>query len=143
MICPDASVAVKWLAIENDYLLARSLLADAEARREPMIAPHLLHSEVTNSIRQMLRRGAVTIDSARSLLQRFERERIAYLSPPGLHDRALVLTHRFDFGAVYDAHYLALCEITGATFWTANERLYNNVAGALPFVRRLADYQPR
>lgn len=141
MICPDSSVVFKWLVIEEDYQIARRLLDDMSRRRDEIVAPHVLHSEVTNVIRQRNRRGDVTIAEARGLLRRFEREVIHYLAPSGLHDRALVLADQFDLRAAYDAHYLALCEFTGATFWTADERLFRAVSSALPFVRRLTDYK--
>jgi predicted nucleic acid-binding protein len=143
MNCPDSSIALKWLLAENDSDAARQLLRDWTLRSEALVAPYLLHGEMTNLLHQKVRNATLSFDQARTLLTHFERIQIDFRSPPGLFERALVLANRFSLAAAYDPQYLALCEITGATFWTADDRLYNAVAGALPFVRRLADYQPR
>ena len=42
----------------------------------------------------------------------------------------------------YDAHYLALSQLLGREFWTADQRLLRQVQGALPFVRWLGDFVP-
>ena len=46
-----------------------------------------------------------------------------------------------DRPAAYDAHYLALAEMAGCPFWTADERLYDRVHAELDWVHRLRDYQ--
>lgn len=142
MNCPDSSIALKWLIEEDDSYIARHLLSDWTNSFEEMVAPHLLHGEITNILRQKIRNDVLTLSEARALLAQFERVPIDFRSPVELFDRALVLADRFHLPAAYDPQYLALCEITGATFWTADEKLYRAVAGALPYVRRLADYPP-
>ena len=63
------------------------------------------------------------------------------MRPAGLHQRAWELTRHFDLPAAYDAHYLALAEMVGCPFWTADERLFNVVCGSLDWVDWLGDYQ--
>ena len=41
---------------------------------------------------------------------------------PDLHARALQVASKLSQGAVYDAHYLALADILGCEYWTADER---------------------
>ena len=119
---------------------ARALLRAALAQREPIVAPPLLPSEVANVIRQRMRQGQVPREEARALLAQFLALPIALQAPETLYDRALVLADEHDLPAVYDAHYVALAELLGATFWTADQRRLRTLGGRLPFVRSIADY---
>jgi predicted nucleic acid-binding protein len=38
--------------------------------------------------------------------------------------------------------YVALCELLGATIWTADQRLLHAIATTLPFVRWIGDDSP-
>ena len=42
--------------------------------------------------------------------------------------------------ATYDAQYVVLAEEVGASFWTADKRLFNATAGGRPFVRWIGNY---
>jgi predicted nucleic acid-binding protein len=140
MICTDSSVAAKWTFVEAHSGEARALLRDALARQEPIVAPPLLPSEVATIIRQRMRQGQVRLDEARALLTQFLALPITLQAPGTLYDRALVLADRHNLPAVYDAHYVALAELLGATLWTADQRLLRALSGRLPFVRSIADY---
>jgi predicted nucleic acid-binding protein len=140
MICADASVAAKWSFVEEHSGESRALLRDALAQQEPIIAPPLLPSEVANIIRQRIRLGLATLDEARALLAQFLAIPISLQAPETLYDRALVLADEHELPAVYDAQYVALAEILGATLWTADQRLLRALGGRLPFVRWIADY---
>jgi len=59
--------------------------------------------------------------------------------PEGLHQRAWELARRFNRSQAYDSHYLALAELLGLELWTADDRLYNTVKDALPWVKRFDD----
>lgn len=63
-------------------------------------------------------------------------------APIGLHHRAWERAYRFKQPAAYDAHYLALAEMLGCEFWTADRRLHNAVKDELPWVKWLGDFQP-
>nr|MBC8254153.1 PIN domain nuclease [Ardenticatenia bacterium] len=41
---------------------------------------------------------------------------------------------------VYDSTYLALADLLGCAFWTADERLHRVVQAELPWVRLLAEF---
>lgn len=140
MICTDSSVAVKWSFVEEHSGEARALLRDALEQQEPIVAPPLLPSEVTNVIRQRLRQGELDRAAARAVLARFLAIPISLQAPETLYDRALVLADQHNLPAAYDAHYVALAELLGATFWTADQRLLRALGGRLPFVRSIADY---
>ena len=64
------------------------------------------------------------------------------MAPSGLHERAWELAARFNRPTAYDSHYLALAEMLGCEFWTADQRLFNAVRDELGWVRWLREYQP-
>jgi predicted nucleic acid-binding protein len=140
VICVDSSVAAKWLFAEVYSAEADELLRTALDQQEPIVAPPLLPAEVTNIIRQRLRQAQLRLDEGRELLVQFMALPIAFQAPQMLYDRVLVLTEQYNLPAVYDANYLALAEMLGATLWTADQRLLRALGGRLAFVRSIADY---
>lgn len=140
MICVDASVAGRWLFTGEYSSQADALLDGALQRSERMVAPPFLPVEVTNTIRQYLRRRDLSLDQARALLAHFLAIPIELHAPPSLYDRALLMADQYNLPAAYDAHYVALAEHFGATLWTADRRLVNTLGGRLPFVRWIGEY---
>jgi predicted nucleic acid-binding protein len=140
LICIDASVAGKWLFAEEHTAQADELLRVGLERRDPIVAPPLLHAEVTNVVRQRMRRDQLELAEARALLEQFLELPISLRAPRRLHDRALVVSHQYNLPAIYDAYYVALAELLGATLWTADQRLLRALGGASPFVRCVAEY---
>ena|SRR5579884_3225253 len=143
MICVDASTAVKWLLPEEelaDHALA--LLRDVSRARTPIVAPALLPIEVTNTVRQRLRRAQLTLEDAERLLDRFLGLPITYATAGALCRQALRLAHIYRLPAAYDAQYVALAQPVGCSMWTDDRRLLHAVHDALPFVRWIGDYGP-
>lgn len=141
MICVDASVAAKWVLQEELSDQARALYRARLRMREPIVAPSLLLYEMTNVIRQQIRKpeGMSLVAASRALAD-FLAASIEFRSPPGLHQLALQIADDHSLPAAYDAHYLALSDLLGCEFWTADVRLLQRVQRALPFVRWLGDY---
>jgi predicted nucleic acid-binding protein len=140
-ICVDASVAIKWLFPEEYSAEALALVTDAASAKERIVAPTLLNLEVTNVIRQRMRRGTLTLDEAQAELDRFFSFPVETVLPRRLHRRALMVADRYDIPSAYDAHYVALAELTGAVLWTNDERLLRRLAGRVAFARRIAEYE--
>lgn len=141
MICADASLGAKWLFPEEQHAQrALALLRDTLARGERIIAPPFLAAEVTNIIRQRMRRDGVSLARARELLGQFLALPIAFSAPPAIYDEALTIADTYALPAAYDAHYIALARATGCTFWTDDQRLLRGLAGRLPFVRWIGEY---
>lgn len=114
MIVIDASAAAK-LVLTTEV---RADKADALARRcallaEPIVAPPLLTSEMTNILRQRMRRTRLSIVAARQLLADFFSLGIMLVAPAELYDRALVLADEHGLVAAYDAQYVALAQLLG------------------------------
>lgn len=140
LICVDASIALKLVLPEHDSQRARALWGEWEREAAILIAPTLWGYEVTSVVRNRARRGLLPAGEEEAIITTLHRLPVQMLGPRGFHHRAWELAHRFDRPSAYDAHYLALAEIVGCRFWTADERLYNAVRGALDWVEWLGSY---
>jgi predicted nucleic acid-binding protein len=140
VICVDASIAVKWVIEEPDSPLATGLSAAAFRHGVRLVAPRIMHFEVTNTLRRRCVREGMPVDDARERLGRCLAVPVDLLHWDTIHDAALVLADTFNLPAAYDAHYLALAERERCDFWTADRRLLNAVGGRLPYVRDLAAF---
>jgi predicted nucleic acid-binding protein len=139
MICVDASVAAKWVFIEEDSDLAKAILLDHED--SGVIAPAFMAAELTNSIRRRVARGVMTQDEGERALNLFLDFEVMLSVDASVHLEALRLAHRFDRPAAYDMHYVALAQIARCDLWTADERLLNAIGGRLEFVKPLHAYR--
>ncbi len=147
MICVDASVAARWVFEEEHYREARALYRDALTASERVVAPPLLPIEVTNIVRRRRRRvkppaqQPLSLAEARESLDHFLAFVIELSLPSQLHRRALELAEAPGLPAVYDAYYVALAQMLGCEFWTADRNLVGAVQDRLPFVRWIGDYR--
>jgi predicted nucleic acid-binding protein len=108
-----------------------------------MVAPALMPIELTNILRQRMRRQPpMSLMEARARLAQFLAMPINLATPSGLYDRALELAANHNLPSAYDALYVALAEHLGCELWTADERLINNLRGRLGFVKGIASYTP-
>ncbi len=124
MLVVDASVAVKWLLIEEGRPAAMALLAGSQ----PLVAPDLVLAEAANVLWKVARRGAdpaAMRDGLRRLPALFDR----LLPLRGLEAAALELALAHGHPA-YDCFYLALARREGAPLVTADARLAARFAGA-------------
>jgi predicted nucleic acid-binding protein len=120
----DASVAVKWLVVEEDSASAIALIGRPDLR-----APTLIQAEVANAIWRKRRRGELHDDPELSTLPGRLSDIIALEDETSVISRALELalaTHH----PVYDFVYLALAEALDDVVLTADRR----------FLRALADH---
>ncbi len=134
----DASLALKWGLPEDDTEDAIALRDHWRDTGEYVVAPPIFRSEVTNAVRQNLRRGHLIRPDAAQVLG-FLVSVVAISEPEGLYDRALALAGELGLGSTYDALYLALAELEGCEMWTADRRLARAVQPRSPRVRWLGD----
>lgn len=99
----DAGVVVELVA--ND--LDPDRLGDEE-----LAVPHLIDSEVTNVLRRLVSRGILTESQGASALDGFARLALTRFPADWLRPRMWALRHNL---SSYDATYVALAEMTGAT----------------------------
>ncbi len=99
----DAGVVIELLA--ND-------LDPDELGDEELAAPHLIDSEVTNVLRRLVARNALTDKQGTVALTGFTRLTITRFPADWLRPRMWALRHNL---SAYDATYVALTEMIGAT----------------------------
>ena len=139
----DASVAVKWLFVEELTAQARALLAREQRANRPLRAPSLLPNEVANAIHRRLRRGLITdvqADVAVAEAAVLLAGSVELVTPADLPWQAFAFAKALGLGAIYDALYVILSQRLGAELWTADRTLFNAVGRTAPWVRWIGDY---
>src|SRR5579864_911112 len=142
-VCVDAGLVVKTVLPEPDSELADALFRQWAAEATQLIAPAFFEAEVDSILRQKtVLRKALTSEQAELAFARAESLSIRLLSLPGQRQRAWQIARELALPTVYDATYLALADLRGCEFWTADERLFNAVNDRLIFVKLLGGYVP-
>jgi predicted nucleic acid-binding protein len=121
----NAPVQGQWRRWENDGI--------------ELVAPALFGYEVVNALYRYAAYGSVSADAVESALDTVLAMPLRYHDHPQLHRRALRLASQLRLPAAYDAQYLALAELQGITFWTADQRLANTVRAVLPWVHLVGE----
>ncbi len=145
----DASVALS-AVFPDEVFNARAvaLLAELSARGAVLVSPPLWESETSSAVRLRVAQKKLLAASLESLVYSLlDALPVQIVHDPGVSARARQLAVFYGRNRVYDSTYLALAQLHGLEFWTADERLFNAVAGAdapkgktLPFVRFLGDF---
>lgn len=130
----DASVALKWVLLEQDRDRAIALLTEDE-----LIAPDLLHVECANALTMRVRRGLISAVNASDALHVVLNAPVLIRSSASLvakaHDLSLELQR-----TAYDSLYLALAVAEDAVLVTADGKFADAVEKTEPYrasVRRL------
>ena len=116
MIVIDAGVAVTSVAEDGSYGDA----ARARLRGERLTAPELIDLEVISGLRGLLRGGKLSARRAQIALVDFRRIPVHRAPHRGLVARCWELRDNL---TVYDASYVALAELLGATLVTTDAHL--------------------
>lgn len=139
----DASIAMKWLIIEEDSDKARTLGRSWRNDSVRLAAPHIVLAEVSNALYQRVRRDLMSVAYARGLLRRFVLNGLEVHHTVHLYQRAIEIASQLNQGASYDSLYLALAESLDCDLWTADARFYRAARGRYPRVRLLAELDPQ
>jgi len=116
---------------------AEELLAETQAQQLTLIAPALLGFEVTSTLRRLVYLQALTAGEGEEAFATFLRLPIRYSQHRGVLPLAWQLARQLNRPRAYDTAYLAVAQLYGCELWTADEKLYNAVAGKLSYVRWL------
>lgn len=120
----DASVAIKWFVPEKQHRAALSIF-DQDVW---LIAPEFILLEASSALQKKLARGEATPDLARQALidlrSMFDEVYPAFRVFIRAHELSLTLGH-----PVYDCAYLALAELRGAVFLTADREFWELLQG--------------
>lgn len=143
-VCVDASLAVKVVLKEADSDKADALFDEWVRAEVRLIAPTFFEVETNSILRQkVVVRKELTPEQAEAVFAALQSLPIQQLFVPGQRQRAWEVAAQFGFAAVYDATYLALAELRGVEFWTADEKLFDQVKDRLTCVKWLGDYIPK
>lgn len=119
----DASVAVKWLLVEDHSGAARRLATTGEE----LHAPRLLASEVANAVWIRSRRGEIERSRTGALVATISAMPLRWHQDETVCGDATRLAVAYD-RPVYDCIYLALAQRIGARLITADQRFANALA---------------
>ncbi len=136
-MCIDASVVLKLVVVEADSEQAVGLWRTLAERGHSVVAPGLLLFECVSSLRRLVQQERLRAGAARMGLDRLLTLPITFPTPEGLVDRAWQLAAHYRQPQAYDSFYLALADLLGVPFWTADRRLYDALNGELGWVRLL------
>jgi len=130
----DASVAVKWFLPEPCSEQALHLLQDG---RE-LLVPDLLWPEVGNVLWKRWRKGELSKDAADGILLDLRKLPLTIHASSEIAEAAWSFATRLE-RSFYDSLYLALAATEGCPMVTADRRLWNAVASAVPFLIWIED----
>ncbi|MFB0521355.1 MAG: type II toxin-antitoxin system VapC family toxin [Desulfatiglandales bacterium] len=136
----DASLAAMWALPEvhsNQALALANQWAQEDTR---LIAPCLMLTEITNAFYKRVVRREVDLATGIAALHVVLEFGIEIREEPGLHSRAMELSHQLKRPATYDCHYLALAELHNCELWTGDERFYNSVKETMNQVKWIGNY---
>jgi predicted nucleic acid-binding protein len=100
---------------------------DQLARHSP-VAPALLWSEATSTLRELEWRGRLSVNEAQAALDRLLDAKIERRAPRRLYEEASALARELGWAKTYDAEYLALARILGCRLVTLDGRLRRGAA---------------
>jgi len=139
--CIDANIAVKWfIKGEASRRKALKLLCESQAAGIKLIAPPLFEMETDSVIQTRVVDGRTTPAVADRTLALLDTAPVVIATHPRLRQRAREIARQFHQRKVYDATYVALAELHGCEFWTADKVFYDAVKAVLSFVKYLPDY---
>lgn len=142
-VCVDASLAIKVVVPEAGSDKADALFDQWAGEETQLIAPAFFDVETDSILRQKVSlRRELTIAQAQRAFTSLQGLPIKTTHSPEQRKRAWEIARQFQFPTVYDATYLALAELRRCEFWTADEKLFNQVKDKLTFVQWLGNYSP-
>ncbi len=115
----DASVAVKWLVIEDRHELARDVLREGFV----LLCPDLLLTEVANALRNKVRANLIGEPQARAAIADLPRYFDRLFRPAETLAKAFEMACRINH-PVADCVYLACAEESGAALLTDDATLH-------------------
>jgi predicted nucleic acid-binding protein len=122
---------------------AKGLLRELDAAGARLIAPVLWESETDSAIRIRVEfKKTLSLADETTFHTALDELDVERIYDPDNRERARQLAAQLGQLRVYDSTYLALADLNGALFWTADEKLFNAVFPALPFVRFVGNWQP-
>jgi predicted nucleic acid-binding protein len=142
LVCVDASLVLRSLVPDPLTDRALSLLETWQREDTVLVAPALLAFEVTSALRRLVYLKRISPNHGEKASESFLRMDIRLSHQRGILPLAWRLAKQLDRPRTYDTAYLALAQLRGCEFWTADERLYNAVSRELDWVKWLGSLSP-
>jgi predicted nucleic acid-binding protein len=139
LVCVDASVIIRTLVPGPLSEHALALLETWQRENTTLVSPALLAFEVTSTLRRYVYMQEISAARGEEAFEKFLRLTIRLSHQRGIFPLAWQLAKTFNRPRAYDTAYLALAQLRGCDFWTADERLYNAVRHELVWVKWLGD----
>lgn len=114
MLVVDAAVVVTACLSESGF---------EPLSREQLVAPHLMWSEASSVLHELLWRNEISDNLAETALKRLTDADISPRRPKGLIDAAWGITERLGWAKTYDAEYLALARLLRCRLLTTDAKL--------------------
>jgi predicted nucleic acid-binding protein len=125
---------------QEDSWKATKLLQAAAEGTYRLVAPDFMAVEFGNVLWKLVHRTLLREAEARQALVEFPFDRIEWLPARVLLVDAFGIAIEHEVAA-YDAAFLAAAASLGVDFVTADEGLHRKVAGRLPWVKLLRDFE--
>lgn len=90
---------------------------------EELVAPHLMWSEASSVLHELLWRREISDDLAQTALQRLTDADVAPRRPKGLIEEAWGIADRLGWAKTYDSEYLALARLLRCRLITTDAKL--------------------
>ena len=114
MLVVDAAVVVTACLSESGF---------EPLKREQLVAPHLMWSEASSVLHELLWRNEISDDLAQTAIDRLTGADISPRSPKGLIDAAWGIAERLGWAKTYGAEYLALARLLRCRLLTTDAKL--------------------
>jgi predicted nucleic acid-binding protein len=136
----DANLTIA-LVLPTPYSdLAQTLWQRWSIEEVDVCAPDLWAYEITSALRKAIAITGLPLPEAEAHLETLARLEVRLVSPTlELNRSALQWAGRLGQTVAYDAHYLALAQMLGCDFWTADRRLVNSAAAKASWVHWIGE----
>jgi predicted nucleic acid-binding protein len=104
--------------------------------------PILFKYELVAAIRKHVHRGTISTADGLTIRDELLAKSVHLMFDETLLRRGYELATQFNRPTAYDAQYLAVAERLGCEFWTGDEKLFNTVKSALPWVKWVGNFTP-
>lgn len=142
LVCVDASLIIRTLIPGPFSDEATALLETWQREETSLIAPALLSFEVTSVLRRLVHLKAIDPTLGDEAFAQFLRIPIRLSTRHTIFPLAWQLAIKLNRSRAYDTAYIALAQLAGCDFWTADERLNNAVREQIAWVKWVGNFNP-
>ena len=129
VLCLDASVVLKLYLPEEDAEEAKRLVRRALMQSEDLLVPPFFLAEMVSTLRKAVHRGRMPREEANEGFTLLMMTPLEEIGGPEVYRRAWEIAEELGMPTIYDSVYLAVAELRGAEFWTADRKLFEKAKG--------------